>query len=241
MASERLLPIRLELDLSDQDMTPECARIIKNLSYFKTDTSQVTEGKSGASGVYKPLIANSVYYENFSFPEGYNHWAGGYVSKDSNCVLFFNYNSNNNHALYRINGNEQTIDTIYLKSCLNIQLTPEYFVHVGGAWLELFDFTDPNTGNPRRRSYFMFTDGSDNPMRFICLEDSLATNSFDTATFPYFVNPEDPCLLINAGVPTPMCCVKIKEVPKGTLYRIEEYDGNESIETPDSYDDWETA
>ncbi len=34
--------------------------------------------------------------------------------------------------------------------------------------------------------------------------------------------------------------LRIAEVPAGTLYRIDEYDGNESVETKDTYD-WKVA
>jgi len=34
--------------------------------------------------------------------------------------------------------------------------------------------------------------------------------------------------------------LRITEVPTGTMYRIDEYDGNESVETKDSYD-WKVA
>ena len=34
--------------------------------------------------------------------------------------------------------------------------------------------------------------------------------------------------------------LRIKEIPSGTLYRIDEYDGNESIETKDTYE-WKVA
>lgn len=34
--------------------------------------------------------------------------------------------------------------------------------------------------------------------------------------------------------------LKIEEVPKGTLWRIDEYDGNESVATQDSYE-WQVA
>jgi len=34
--------------------------------------------------------------------------------------------------------------------------------------------------------------------------------------------------------------LRIAEIPTGQRYRIDEYDGNESVETPDSYD-WKIA
>jgi hypothetical protein len=34
--------------------------------------------------------------------------------------------------------------------------------------------------------------------------------------------------------------LRIAEIPAGSKYRIDEYDGAESVETPDSYD-WQTA
>src|SRR5574342_244335 len=113
MPVERLLPIRLELDLADQYMTPDCARMIKNLSYFRADISQVTAGKSGTSGMYRPLQANRIYDEQFSLPVGYNHYIGSLSSKETNSVFALYYNDEGSHSIYRINGNTRTIDTIY--------------------------------------------------------------------------------------------------------------------------------
>jgi hypothetical protein len=211
----RLLPINgINTDLGDSYMPPNMARFIKNLSYVMTDTSEADPSAKGGTGYFKPLEANQIYDPNFVLPgrEIDNYSAGRYTSKEEDLVLFLVYNVNADHGLYLIRGSSDTIETVYRKNCLNLQLRPENFLHYGGGWLEVFHFTDPNTDLPRKRSYFIFTDGY-NDLRFICLEDSIATGGFDATVFPYFVNPHPECLLINAGVPTPLDCLTVTEVP----------------------------
>jgi len=209
---QRLLPIRLELDLANEYLTPDCARYIKNLSFFRGDTSEVTDNKSSAGGKYRPLESTTVFDPNFVLPAGYNHFIGAFTSKEENLILFHYYNDLGNHTVYVINGESPTIRKVYQGICLNYQLDPEHFIHEGGATLEVFKYNDPVTGEEKQRSYYSFTDGH-NDLRFICLEDSIATNGFDESLFPYFVNPHPKCLLINAGLADPEGCVEISEVP----------------------------
>lgn len=212
---QRLLPSNgINTDVGNSYMKPDVARFIKNLSYVLTDTSESDPSSKGGSGYFKPLERNQVYDPNFILPDipQDNQNVGSYQSKEEDLVLFLNYNKNSNHGIYIINGDSEIIRTVYQKNCLNFQLRPENFLHEGGAWLEVFHFTDPNTNLPRKRSYFMFTDGY-NDMRFICVEDSIATNGFDSNLFSYFVNPHPECLLINAGVPEPSDCLTVTEVP----------------------------
>lgn len=214
MPPQRLLPSNgVNTDLGNSYMRPDFARFIKNLSYVLNDTSESDPSTKGGTGYFKPIEANQVYDTNFVLPgqENDNCNVGSLTSKDEDCVLFLNHNKNGDHGLYRIKGSSSTIEKVYQKSCLNLQLAPQYFLSKGGGLLEVFNFTDPNTSLPRKRSYFIFTDGY-NDLRFICIEDSIATNGFDDNLFPYFVNPHPSCLLINAGVPTPEC-VTVTEVP----------------------------
>lgn len=197
------------LDTADQYMPPDLARYLKNVVY--ADTSQTGSNGGSKLGLFKTMESVQVYDENFSLPVGQNQFAGGFNSEQTNQCLFFNYNSNGDHGLYVIDAMSRTIRTVYLKNCLNLQLAPQHFVHEGGAWLEIFNFTDPYTDLPRQRSYFMWVDGF-NDFRFLCIEDSIATNGFDPTVFPYFIGNYDPCLLINAGVPTPLDCIKVSEV-----------------------------
>lgn len=215
MPSGRLLPNNgVNTDAGDSYLKPDQARFIKNLSFVNIDTSEADPSGKGGTGYFKPLEANQLVDPSFVLPgvPDDNFDAGAYSSKDENCVLFLNYNKNGDHGLYQIKGDSDTILKVYQKSCLNLQLRPENFMAYGGAWLEVFKFTDPNTDLPRKRSYFMFTDGY-NDLRFICIEDSIATNGFDKNLFGYFVNTHPECLLINAGVPTPLDCLTVTEVP----------------------------
>lgn len=213
MPSERYLPLRgFNLDKASQYMTPDLARYLKNVVYSPVDSSQAGGEKGASMGEFKPIESVRVYDTTFSLPPGDNQFAGGFSSTESNYCLFFNINDDGSHGLYKINGETQKIETVYNRSYLNLQLNPEHFIHEGGAWLEIFNFIDPNTDLPRKRSYLMWVDGH-NDMRFLCIEDSLATSGFDSNLFPYFIGSYDPTLLINAGIPTPLDCLTVTEVP----------------------------
>lgn len=212
-ASDRFFPLKgINLDIADAYMTNDMARFLKNVVYSPLDTSQVGGAKGASTGMFKTIESVQVYDSSFSLPEGYNHYAGGFSCDELNIALFFNYNSNNNHALYLIDGSQRVIKTVYLKSCLNLQLAPEYFIHEAGAVLEIFNYIDPDTNEPKQRSYFMWVDGF-NDFRLLCIEDSIATNGFSATDFPYFVTDYDPCLLINAGVPTSLDAINTTEIP----------------------------
>lgn len=212
MTTEKFIPIRVELDLADENMTPEMARYIKNLTFFQSDTSEVSNNVNGKAGKYRPLESTTVFDSGFVFPSGYNHFIGAYPCIEENCVLFHYYNSNGFHFIGRIMADSQTVDMVYRGSCQNYQLQPQHFIHEGAGYVEAFKYNDEATGEQKRRSYYNFTDGF-NDARFICVEDSIATNSFDETMFPYFQNPHNKCYLINAGVPKPKGCIKIASVP----------------------------
>lgn len=213
MPADRLLPLKgINLDVSDKYLPNDMARFLKNVVYAPIDTSQTGGEKGSATGMFKTMEAVEVYDPSFSLPVGHNQYAGGFSCDELNQAFFFNYNSNGDHAFYMIDGESRKIFTVYLKYCLNLQLAPEHFIHEGGATLEIFNYSDPLTGEAKKRSYFMWVDGF-NDFRFLCIEDSIATNSFNATDFPYFAGTYDPCLLINAGVPTPNDCIGISEAP----------------------------
>jgi hypothetical protein len=206
------VPVRIELDLHDSLVPANAARFIKNLVSSLEDTSgESTEG-GAQTGVYKPIKSNAPYVADWTPPPGNNHPIGAFSFRDLKQVFFFLYNDQQNFSVYRINGSDQTIDTVYLKSTLNFQLNPENFIHQGACWLELINYTDPTTGLTEERTFLYFTDNT-NPQRAICVEDSIATQGFNPVIFPYFSGDYDPMILINMGVATPKGCIGISEVP----------------------------
>jgi hypothetical protein len=95
--------------------------------------------------------------------------------------------------------------------------------------------------------------GDDEPSRFC--EHALLTDLGETTTnaelnkAEWFHDREierhDPdfvAVVEKLGVAADGSCAKLKiiEIPSGTLYRIDEYDGNESVATQDTYD-WKVA
>jgi hypothetical protein len=209
---QKIIPVRIDMDTHESLCGPNVARYIKNLIYSLEDTSTEAEGHGSQTGVYKPLRSNAVYVDDFVLPAGTIQSMGAFSFKDTKQAFFMTYSAKGNHAVFRINGDTQTIDTVYLGPPLNFQLNPQYFISQTGCWLEVIYVTDPDTGLKRRRSFLFFTEGF-NDQRFICVEDAIATKGFNPVIFPYFQGDYDPKLLINMGVPSSNDCIGITEVP----------------------------
>lgn len=205
--AERLVPYAgIDIDSAPQWVKPKFARYIKNLVYVLNDSSQVTNNQNGKAGMFKPFESPTPFDITLILPIGKNQCVGTYVSRETHQVVCLNWNSNGDHCVLLIDADAQVIRNVYQSSCLGLVRSPEFFLHEGGATIELFNFTDPVTGLPRQRSYFIYTLGT-NYQKWICLEDSLATRGFDASLFPYFTSPYDKCNFINCGVVTPECPV----------------------------------
>lgn len=212
---EKIIPLRgVNTDLHESLMPPDLATFIKNLVYEVTDTADAGATRGSQTGVFKPCESNGVYVEDFALPAGFNQCIGAFAFRELRQVFAFIYNDQADHTVYRINGSNQTIDIVYQGSCLNFQLNPQYFIAQGGCWLEQSFVSDPLSGQQRVRTYLMFVEGFEgNCQRNICVEDSIATDSFNDTLFPYFNGNYDRCDLINFGVLTPSDCIGITEVP----------------------------
>lgn len=209
---KQYIPRRLDLDSHESLVGADAARYIKNLIYSLEDTSTEGIGEGAQTGVYKPLPSNYIYAEDFEYPPGNNHPIGSYTSKELNQAFWFTYNDQGNHSVHRINGSNQTIDVVYVGPSLDFTLNPENFIHKGACWLEIINISDPDTDEEIYRTFLFFTDGVSD-QKCICVEDSIATNSFDPTLFPFFQGNYDPKILITMATPTPNDCIQISEVP----------------------------
>jgi hypothetical protein len=209
---QKYVAARMDLDSHESLLGPNSARYIKNLIYSIEDTSTEAVGQGSQTGVYKPLRSNFVYVDDFALPDGDNHPIGKYSVKELKQVFFFNYNSNGNHGVYRINGGDRTIDTVYIGPALNFVLNPENFIHFGACWLEIVSVADPVTGEKVNRTFLFFTRGTGDQC-FIAVEDAIETQGFNATLFPYFQGDYDPKILISMASPSPHDCIGIAEIP----------------------------
>lgn len=204
-------PSYINMDVYEGHMPANAARFIKNLIYTLDDTSEADASKGGQGGAAKPIESTLLYIDSLTLPEGYCQSIGAFSFKELKQVFVFVYNENSNHVIYRLNGSNKTYNIVKQGPVLNFQLNPENFIHQGGCWVESIFITDPATGERKRRTFLMFTDGI-NYQRQIAVEDAIDTNGFDPTLFPYFKGNYDPAILINMGVSTPSDCIGISEV-----------------------------
>lgn len=201
----------VNVDLHESLMPENAARFLKNLVYSLDDNTTAASDRSGATGVFKPVPSTSLYIDNFTLPTGNNHTIGALKVEEFREVYVWVHNSLGNHQIYRLNCSDNTYNVVYQGPELAFILQPEYFIHTAGAYLEVIYVTDPNSGQKKRRSYLMYTDGY-NYQRFISVEDSIATSGFSATLFPFFAGTYDKSVLINMGVPTPKDCIQITEI-----------------------------
>ena len=213
MVGQKYIPQFINVDLHPSLLGPDCATFIKNIVYSIEDTSSANIGKDSRAGVMKTMESTAVYVENFKLPDGYNQAIGALDVKELRQVFVFVYNDRRNHTIYRINGNNATIDIVKQGACLDFELSPEFFIHQGGAYLEVLNVADPVTGLEIIRTFLFWTNGI-NYQGFVCVEDSIATSGFDPIKFPYFTGDYDQCVLFRMGIPTPKECLTVKEVPR---------------------------
>lgn len=213
MAGQVYIPERIEMDVQETFTPNSAARYIKNLVFAMGDTSSATASRGGKAGVYKPLESNAVYVDDFVLPVGTVQSVGRACFRKTKQAFIFSYSSKGNHAIFRINGEDATIDSLGVGSYWNFQLDPRYFINdAGGCYLEEIWVADPTTGLKVKRTFLFFTDAFNN-QGFVCVEDAIATQGFNANVFPYFKGNYDPNLLVRMGTMTPNDCIKVTEIP----------------------------
>lgn len=110
-----------------------------NVRYLGSDHSDglVAEGFKGTTSV-----------TNLNLPSGTNKCIGSYEDKQNNLLIFFIWNSNNNHSIFKYNPVDGSISLIIQKSELNFQDNPLYLITGVGSVNNLLFFTDGY--NPQR-------------------------------------------------------------------------------------------
>lgn len=199
------------------DASPSLQKEIEAF-YIKNLTDKLVQDSAGnfnlKEGLLVPFLSNTPACVSDILPtDGSNRCIGSYESILTNEVYHFNYNSANHHGIYRIDGDGCT--QVYLGSCLNFSPEEKHAIAEHRVHLAVVsDSNDPESRNIFRK-FLIFTDGK-NPLRFIDVETSIATNSFNATDFPYwqtFYPFCDPCEYIELPTRPPYDCPKVELVP----------------------------
>jgi hypothetical protein len=213
LAGQKYIPQYINVDLAPSNLPPDSATFIKNLVYGIDDLASATTALNANEGVSKNMQSVVEYISGFILSEGFSQCIGYLTVKELRQVFVLVYNDQNNHTVYRLNGEDATFDIVDVSPCYNFQLDPVYFIHQGASLLETIYVSDPVTGKIRQRSFLMITDGFNRQWN-LAVDDAIATNGFDKTKFPYFNGDYDPCVLRSMGVPAPTDCIKITEIPR---------------------------
>jgi hypothetical protein len=159
-----------------------------------------TGGKGDSIGTTTPLPAN---YEacDITQPAGEVYCIGAYRSPLTNEVYSWHYNSNGVHYVLRINS--LGCEIVY-HGCLSISPDPKHSIEQWRAYLKV-----EKVCSNRHGKYLIWTDGS-NPIGWIDVEASIATNFFTT---DFFTKCQDDCSLVQMCVPKPCGCLEGEFVP----------------------------
>ena len=211
----KLLPVKCNLDLAAEYMDSLTARFIKNLTPYIGATNEYEGIKEGQNEKkLKPLQANELYV-NIPIPAGDNFCIGAKGFSITNEVYVLVWNSKGNHFIYRLNCTDRTFNIVKIDPCFNFQKNPKYFVGPAQITLTVIPLVNPDTNEEIIAKELKWTDGF-NYQGYLRVDDSIATNGFDPATFPYFAGSYDTCPIVRMGVPTPKGCIKITEIPRVT-------------------------
>lgn len=219
--SNKYIPTKVNTDLSENYFDEFTAKFLKNVT-TGVGTSDIngsaTSGQN--TGALKPLQSNEIYCDLENEPDaGQNICVGARGFPEVNRVYVFAWNPNNNHFIYRINGDTRSCEMVKIDPCFNFQLDPKYFIHDAGCWLEVFTLVDPETDEKLVKEELYWTDGF-NYQGYLRPQDCIDTNGFDEVLYPYFQGDYDRCNALRMGVPTPKDCIQIEEIPVPELYEI---------------------
>lgn len=162
--SERILPREVNTDLSPLYLGNDKASFIRGIDYA------LYGDKSGNEMVYKSDESNKLYDTSFTPPAGENFAVGRKVSHETNEVYVLAYNSLSNHFIYRIKDGK--CEMVCRMPELGFTLNPDRFIRQGR--IEVIPFSKGD----RTKTFLVWTEGVDRQYS-LCVEDSIATNSFN--------------------------------------------------------------
>lgn len=103
MVERKLFSGIMDTDSTEDKISPANHKYAKNMRFFGTE-----QGLAGQN------VKGNVLIENANLPAGDNECCGAFFDPVRKRILWFNYNSEGNHGLYKLNLLSQEVSTIFL-------------------------------------------------------------------------------------------------------------------------------
>lgn len=203
-------PRGVDMDSDELEISPEHAAYIKNM--IRDSNENPSTGSEGSNRGTFTLWESTRPLLNQAAPAGWNFPIGDKYFPEVNETYLLIYNEQKNHFIYRIEGNTGAVRMVVIDPTLDFPIDPLYFYTVGRIELQVISFFDPVTNREQKKKYLILTNGKQ-PVRFISVEDAIATNGFSPA-IPFFNSPFLQRLdLLNLGVRPPKSCINVSAIP----------------------------
>lgn len=205
----------MDMDSDEAYLDQTHVAFMKNIT-DKTGDNNAAEIDEGSNmRTFRPLESNSKLC-NLQLPAGKNFCCGYHESREHNEGYVFVWNSEKNHLIYRINGSSGECQIVKQDPDFNFQLKPEHFIAQTRCVLISTTFFNKITDTEEVRKFLIFTDNFQD-QRCVSVEDSIATNGFSAADYPYFATNNPDCRpgdYINLGLAPPMSCVLVEPIQR---------------------------
>lgn len=201
------------LDVDQLRVPPNYAVFIKNLT-DSVNTNSSAPALSGSNAKVRTPMEGNMTLAVSGMPSGTNTCIGFYDSSQTNEGYFALYNSNSNHSIWVIDGDNGVVSKVYEGSLLPFVLNPSYFLAEGRMTLELQAVIDPVTNLETNFKFLIFTNNN----AYQCVLDVTASTATSSYSTPYFTNSSsfyNPLELIHLGSVLPLRPMSGTTIPIG--------------------------
>jgi hypothetical protein len=212
----------IDMDTDELSKSIRHAAFIKNMSRYAKDNPAVQQGSEGDNAnAFTPNEAHQLLGPIPGAPAGDNYCCGFKEDPELNEAYVFVFNTRGDHFIYRING-DGTMQMVKVDRDFNFQLDPRFFINQRRCAIFAYKVFNRATGRDEMRKDMVFTDNN-GPLRYLNIEDCIATAGFDPVRFPFFrhIKPYNE-YLINHGLPYSFACIGVTPLPTSDADRYKE-------------------
>lgn len=183
---DKILPQYVNTDVAYEKLNKDEAAFLKSVAVGTNANADSKEGTSNPVGegqnvlVLTPTRSNEAI-SGTSLPAGYNLNCGQGYFADIQKTFYFNYNGNNNHGIYVLDGNDGSWNKVLVDPKLKFSNDPENFITEHRIRVRVRYNADKSISE----IYLTWTDGNvwQGWVNFLA---SIRTDGFNVSLYPYW-------------------------------------------------------